>query len=140
MADNADDMVTLTSTDQDSDGPDQSGATTSDTEDIVITDNREGGVYEATVGGRTAAGLVYNQVGHRVVLLAASVLPEFRGQGVASKLIGGVLDELRRQGKTATVSCPFTAAFVNAHPEYADVLDPELPGSHTTTPGQGRGH
>ena len=138
MTDNTEDMITLSSTDQDSDGPNQTGATAPDTDDIVITDNREGGVYEATIGGRTAAGLVYNQVGHRVVLMAASVLPEFRGKGVAGKLIGGVLDELRRQGKTATVSCPFTAAFIEAHPEYADVLDPRFPGSHTTAPGQGR--
>lgn len=138
MADNAEDMITLTNAEQDSGGSNQSGATAPDTEDLVITDNREGGVYEAMIGGRTAAGLVYSQVGHRVVLMAASVLPDFRGKGVAGKLIGGVLDELRRQGKTATVSCPFTAAFVKAHPEYADVLDPRFPGSHTTAPGQGR--
>jgi hypothetical protein len=85
MAADAQDMITLTSTEDDSGGPNRSGATTSDTEDIVITDNPEAGVYEATVGGRTAAGLVYNQVGHRVVLMAASVLPEFRGRQQAHR-------------------------------------------------------
>ncbi|MEN3616094.1 hypothetical protein AAH979_42325 [Plantactinospora sp. ZYX-F-223] len=49
-------------------------------EDIVITDNSELSVYEATIGSRRAAGLVYNKVGNRVVLMATSVLPEFRGE------------------------------------------------------------
>jgi predicted GNAT family acetyltransferase len=138
MADNGEDMITLTSAEHDSDEPNLSGATAPGSEDVVITDNRDLGVYEATIGGRTAAGLVYHQAGNRITLMATSVLPEFRGKGVAGKLISGVLDELRRQGKTATVTCPFTTAFVNSHPEYADVLDPSSRGSHTT--GEGRGH
>jgi len=138
MADNAEDMITLTNAEQDTGDPNQSGATAPDGEDLVITDNSELGIYEATMGGRTAAGLVYNKVGNRVILMATSVLPEFRGKGVANRLIGSVLDELRTQGKTATVTCPFATAFVNAHPEYADVLDPAFPGSHTA--GHGRGH
>lgn len=136
MAGNAEDMITLTSAEQDLGGSNPSGATAPDVEDLVITDNSERGIYEAAIGGRTAAGLVYSNVGSRVVLLATSVFPEFRGKGVAARLIGGVLDELRMQGKTATVTCPFGAAFVNAHPEYADVLDPAFPRSHTA----GHGH
>jgi predicted GNAT family acetyltransferase len=136
MAGNAEDMITLTSAEQDLGGSNLSGATAPDVEDLVITDNSELGIYEAAIGGRTAAGLVYSKVGSRVVLMATSVFPEFRGKGVAARLIGGVLDELRMQGKTATVTCPFGAAFVNAHPEYADVLDPAFPRSHTA----GHGH
>lgn len=139
MADNAEDMITLSSADQDSVGPSVSGTTAPGTDGITITDNSDLSTYEATIGGQTAAGLVYNNAGNRVILMATSVLPEFRGKGVAARLIGGVLDELRRQGKTATITCPFTAAFVNAHPEYADVLDPAFPGSHTAAPGHGRG-
>ncbi|MEH0932307.1 GNAT family N-acetyltransferase [Micromonospora sp. CPCC 205558] len=136
MASNTEDMVTLTSAEQDSGVSTRSAATSPDAEDFVITNNSAGGIYEATVGGRTAAGLVYSEVGSRVILSATSVFPEFRGKGVASRLLGGVLDELRRQGKTAAVTCPFAAAFVDDHPEYADVLDPAYPRSH---PPQ-RGH
>lgn len=136
MAGNAENMITLTSAEQDLGGANLSGATAPDAEELVITDNSELGIYEAAIGGRTAAGLVYSKVGSRVILLATSVFPEFRGKGVAARLIGGVLDELRMQGKTATVTCPFAAAFVNAHPEYADVLDPAFPRSHTA----GHGH
>ncbi|MEV4543316.1 GNAT family N-acetyltransferase [Micromonospora echinaurantiaca] len=136
MANTAEEMITLTSAEQDSGGSNLSGATAPDAEDLVITNDSARGIYEATIGGRTAAGLVYNEVGSRVILLATSVLPEFRGKGVAARLIGGVLDELRLQGKTATVTCPFATAFVDAHPEYADVLDPAFPRSHAA----GHGH
>lgn len=136
MAGNAEDMITLSGVEQDLGDSNLSGATAPDAEDLVITDNSELGIYEAAIGGRTVAGLVYNKVGSRVILMATSVYPEFRGKGVAARLLGGVLDELRMQGKTATVTCPFAAAFVNGHPEYADVLDPVLPGPHTA----GHGH
>lgn len=135
MASNADDMVTLTGAEQDVGGSNPSEATAPDAEELVITDNSELGIYEATIGGRTAAGLIYNTVGNRVTLLATSVLPEFRGKGLAARLTGAVLDELRMQGKTATIMCPFAAAFVNAHPEYADVLDPAFSGPHTARHG-----
>lgn len=136
MAGNAEDMITLTSAEHDLGGSNLSGATGPDAEDLVITNNSALGIYEASIGGRTAAGLVYSKVGSRVVLLATSVLPEFRGKGIAARLIGGVLNELRMQGKTATVTCPFAAAFVNAHPDYADVLDPAFPRSNAA----GHGH
>ncbi|KAB1926835.1 GNAT family N-acetyltransferase [Micromonospora noduli] len=129
MANNTEDMITLTSAEQDSGGSNLSVATPAGAEDFVITNNTASGIYEAAIGGRTAAGLVYSMVGSRVILSATSVFPEFRGKGVASRLIGGVLDELRMQGKTATVTCPFAAAFVGAHPEYADVLDLAFPRS-----------
>ncbi|MEU4475574.1 GNAT family N-acetyltransferase [Micromonospora sp. NPDC023888] len=136
MADNAEDMITLTSAEHDVAGSNLSGASGPEAEEIVITDNSALGIYEATIGGQSAAGLVYSKVGSRVVLMGTSVLPEFRGKGVASRLIGGVLDELRKRGRTATVTCPFAAAFVTAHPDYADVLDPAFPRSNTA----GRGH
>lgn len=135
MANNTGETITLTSAEQDSGGSNLSVATPAGAEDLVITNNTASGIYEAAIGGRTAAGLVYSMVGSRVILSATSVFPEFRGKGVASRLIGGVLDELRMQGKTATLTCPFAAAFVSAHPEYADVLDLASP-----RPDPAKGH
>ncbi|MFF5292067.1 GNAT family N-acetyltransferase [Paractinoplanes globisporus] len=125
-------MITLTSAEQDEADSSLSGATAPDVDGLVITDNSELSTFEATIGGRTAAGLVYSKVGNRVVLMATSVLPEFRGRGLAARVIGGVLDQLRRQGRTATITCPFATAFVKSHPEYADVLNPDTPASHTS--------
>ena len=79
--------------------------------------------------GKLAAGLLYSRTGDRVLLLATSVFPEFRGKGVAARLLGGVLDSLRKDNMTATVSCPFAAAYIRAHPEYADIVDARFPGN-----------
>ncbi|WP_022887392.1 GNAT family N-acetyltransferase [Glaciibacter superstes] len=135
MAGNAEGMVTLTGTEQDGADMDLSVATTPDAEDLIIIEDSDVGIYEATLGGVTVAGVVYSKTGSRVTLLATSVFPEFRGRGIAARLLGGVLDKLRAQGETVTVTCPFAAEFVSAHPEYADVRDSAIPGNSTARRG-----
>ncbi len=129
MAGNVEGMVTLTGTDQDEAATEQAATTGSGPGDLTITENSDVGIYEATRDGITVAGVVYSRTGNRVTLLATSVFPEFRGQGIAGALLGGVLDKLRKEGATATLSCPFAVEFVNAHPEYAQVIDSAAPGS-----------
>ncbi|MHA6694860.1 GNAT family N-acetyltransferase [Homoserinimonas sp. A520] len=131
MADNAEGMVTLTGLDQDGADTDPSAPTTPDMEDLIITENSEVGIYEATLKGVTVAGVVYSKTGSHITLLATSVFPEFRGRGIAARLLGGVLDRLRAQGESVTITCPFAAAFVSAHPEYADFRDSAIPGNTT---------
>jgi predicted GNAT family acetyltransferase len=121
MTSDSDGMVTLTGSAQD-DTERELAAPVEQTDDLVITDNSETGVYEAALGGRTVAGAVYHRAGDRVTLLATSVFPEFRGRGIAARLLGGVFDRLRAEGATVTVTCPFTTAFLKAHPEYADLV------------------
>lgn len=115
-------MIVLTATDVDgtdtAQAPDAAGAT-----GLTIKKNAAASTYEAVLEGRTVAGVVYQESGNRVTLLATSVFPEFRGKGVAGALLRSVLDELRTQGKSVSVSCPFTTAFVADHPEYADFVD-----------------
>jgi predicted GNAT family acetyltransferase len=95
---------------------------------LVVSDIEDRGIYEATLGGVVAAGVVYARDGRRVTLLATSVFPQFRSQGVAAAVLTRVLDGIRRRGETVTVTCPFTARFLESHPEYGDLIDPDLPG------------
>ncbi|MCB8044284.1 hypothetical protein JM654_08690 [Microbacterium oxydans] len=76
----------MTATDADTDLP---AASSDAVEDFVITENVESELYEATVNGKLAAGLLYSRTGDRVLLLATPVFPEFRGKGVAARLAGG---------------------------------------------------
>lgn len=124
-----DDMVTLVGTDQVTEELASSAPNAFGPGKVVVTDNREASVFELRIDGQTAAGLLYKKSGRRVTLLATSVFPEFRGRGIAGALIGQVLDMLRAERRTVTLSCPFAMAFVRSHPEYADVLDPDLPGN-----------
>ena len=95
---------------------------TSGGDEFTITKKPDVGIYEAALDGVTVAGVVYSRVGKHVTLLATSVFPEFRGKGIAARLLSGVLDELRASGDRVTVSCPFATAFARSHPEYADVI------------------
>jgi predicted GNAT family acetyltransferase len=111
-------MVTLRGTDQVLGELDSSRTADSLAEVTNITNDESASVYELRVEDRTVAGLVYAETGNRVTLLATSVFPEFRGKGLAGKLLGGVLDKLRTEGRTVTLTCPFATAFVHSHPEY----------------------
>jgi len=136
MERNDEGMITLTDTDQVTEELGNPTNSAAGVGRVVVTDDMVADAFELAVDGRTAAGLLYSTAGTRVTLLATSVFPQFRGQGLASKLIGDVLDTLRTQGRTATLTCPFTIAFVASHPEYADVVDPVHPGAARRHGGQ----
>ncbi|MFJ9761703.1 GNAT family N-acetyltransferase [Streptomyces sp. NPDC101149] len=97
--------------------------------DFAVVDNKETSVYEGIVGDHEVAGLAYNVAGDsRLVLLAVSVFPEFRRQGIGTELIRRVLDDVRAQGKTVTIMCPIVLTFIENHPVYADLIDLKHPG------------
>ena len=135
MESNQESMVTLTGSDQVVRELAHPATGAIEAEKVTITDNKKTGVYELWVDGQTAAGLLYNEAGTRVTILATAVFPKFRGKGIAGNLLGGVLDLLRAEGRTATLTCPFATAFVHSHPQYADVVDPTFPGNARS--GQG---
>jgi predicted GNAT family acetyltransferase len=86
--------------------------------------------FDAIVGDTELGSLTYDLVDgeDRLVLLATSVFPEFRNQGIATELIGRVLDAVRQQGKTVTIFCPIVRTFIDNNPAYADLVNPEHPG------------
>jgi predicted GNAT family acetyltransferase len=97
--------------------------------DFAVVNDEKAGIYEAIVGDREIAGLSYNVADDdRLVLLAISVFPEFRKQGIATELIRRVLDDVRAQGKTVTIMCPIVRTFIENNHEYAGLVDSKHPG------------
>ncbi|MEV0159647.1 GNAT family N-acetyltransferase [Nonomuraea fuscirosea] len=97
--------------------------------DFAVVNDEKSGIYEAVLGDREIAGLPYHVAGDdRLVLLATSVFPEYREQGVATELIRRVLDDVRAQNRTVTIMCPVVRTFIDHNPEYTDLIDPEHPG------------
>jgi len=97
--------------------------------DFDVINDEKSGIYKAITGATEIAGMPYNVAGaDRLVLLATAVIPEFRNQGVATRLIRRVLDDVRARGKTITIVCPIVRHFIERNPEYADLVDPEHPG------------
>ena len=82
----------------------------------------------ATAGGRELAILRFDEAGGRVVILTTTVVPEFRGRGIATALIADALDDFRDRGLRITVYCQVVAAFMAGNQQYSDLLDPERPG------------
>ena len=48
--------------------------------------------------------------------------PALRGRGVAGRLIHGALTTARTRGLKVVAQCPFVAAHIARHPEFADLL------------------
>ena len=53
--------------------------------------------------------------------------PAFEGQGLASKLVAGALDDIRARGLRVHVTCPYILGWLPKHPEYHDLLAPDRP-------------
>lgn len=85
-------------------------------------------VYAAIVDGRQIASFRYAFVNSRIIVLTTTVVPEFRGRGIAADLIADALDDIREQGLRITVRCPVVAAFIAENLQFADLIAPEADG------------
>ena len=85
-------------------------------------------VYAATLSGRQIADIRYDEVDGRVIVLKTTVVPEFRGRGIAEQLAAYALDDIRARGMHVTVYCPFVTTFMMGNRQFADLLDPQYPG------------
>jgi len=85
-------------------------------------------VYAATIGDLEVANIRFDEEEGRIVLITTTVVPEFRGRGIATDLIADALDDLRARSERITVLCPVVAAFMKGNSQYADLVDAEHPG------------
>jgi hypothetical protein len=89
---------------------------------VTVQDNPEYRRYEAFVDGALAGHTEYFPRADHFVFPHTVVDPEFGGQGVASTLIAAALDDMRAKGKLIEPLCPFVRAFIDKHPDYADLV------------------
>ena len=78
--------------------------------------------YELFVGETLASLADYHVEGKRVVIFHTETRDDFRGQGLAAKLVQWALDDIRSRGMTVEPACWFVADFIDDHPEYRDLL------------------
>ena len=84
---------------------------------LVVSDNPVISRFEMP-SGDTMAFVEYRRAGDRIVLTHTEVPEALSGQGVGSKLVVGVLDQIRSQGSMVVAECEFVAAFIRRHPGY----------------------
>jgi predicted GNAT family acetyltransferase len=63
----------------------------------------------------------YRRDGGILTVLHTEVPAALNGRGIGSALVRGVLDLARAQGLKVRPLCPFVAAYIAKHPEYADL-------------------
>ena len=78
--------------------------------------------YAITVDGIVAGFTEAVENGDVVTFPHTLILDQFEGQGLASELVTGALDDVRVRGKRAVVTCEYVSAFIEKHPDYADLL------------------
>ena len=86
-----------------------------------IINNKAKHRYELDVDGHIAA-TYYTLADGVITFVHTEVPPELAGKGVGSKLIKGALDQVRSERLQVIAQCPFVKAYIEKHPEYADLL------------------
>ena len=96
--------------------------------ELDVRDNMESLCYDALIDGEVIGTVVYEYSGPRIVFLHTIVDPEFRGRGIGTALVAAALDDVRARDLKLSNYCAFVSAFIGAHPQYADLIDPSRPG------------
>jgi predicted GNAT family acetyltransferase len=87
--------------------------------EFEITRNDERARYEVRSGDDLLGFAMYREEPGRVVFTHTVVKPEHEGQGIGTELARHVVEATIADGLTIVPECPFIAAFLEEHPEYA---------------------
>lgn len=90
--------------------------------EVTVVHSAQESRFEAHVNGAPAGVLVYEQVGSTLNLVHTEVDPSYQGQGVASRLVAGTLDQLRDSEHRVTASCPYVRRWLERHEDYRDLV------------------
>ena len=87
----------------------------------AVRDNADRHRFELDTDGHVAFSN-YRRDGDTLTVLHTEVPAALNGRGIGSALVCGLLDLARGQGSKIRPLCPFVAAYIARHPEYADLL------------------
>ena len=89
---------------------------------LTVTDNPEAKRYEGRAGGDVVGVVEYHLQPGLLTILHTEVAKDFEGEGVGSQLLGATLDDVRARGHKVLAVCPFARAYLQRHPEHADLV------------------
>jgi hypothetical protein len=88
---------------------------------VTVTDNAAAARFEIDVDGEVAGYAEYRRREGVVTFTHTVVDPAYEGRGVGSALVRGALDAVRAEGARVLAQCPFVRAWIERHPDYADL-------------------
>jgi len=87
-----------------------------------LSDNASARRFEMPVDGHVAF-VTYRRDANGVISLDHAEVPSaLEGKGVGSRLVRATLDHVRGEGLKVVPRCSFVRAYIERHPEYADLL------------------
>lgn len=89
--------------------------------EMPIRHNPELNRFEVVVETQTAV-VEYRRRDDKIFLVHTLVPPVVEGKGVGTALAKYALDYARENSLRVVPSCPFIAAYIESHPEYADLV------------------
>ncbi|HEY5880542.1 MAG TPA: GNAT family N-acetyltransferase [Nakamurella sp.] len=89
---------------------------------ITVVDNPDDNRFEIHVGDALAGFTEYRTRGERYSFVHTEIGDEFGGRGLASRLIGDALDEMRARNATVLPYCPFVKRYIQRHKDYQDLV------------------
>jgi predicted GNAT family acetyltransferase len=90
--------------------------------DLPITHDDASHRFEAVVDGHEGH-VEYTLHGDVMEILHTIVPPELGGRGIAGQLTVAALGYARSHGLKVRPTCPYAAAYIQRHREYADLLE-----------------
>lgn len=91
--------------------------------ELTININDEDDVFFALdEDGQIAGQMMYYIHNGYYDIFHTEVSPGYEGKGVASKMVSMVLDIIRGKNMKVYARCPYTASFLEKHPEYDDII------------------
>jgi uncharacterized protein len=89
---------------------------------VLVEDNPARRRFEILVDGSLAGFAAYNVRQDTIVFTHTEIDPRFRDKGVGGALVRGALDQVRERGDRVVAKCPFVSAYIERHPQYAELL------------------
>jgi len=90
--------------------------------EIEVRNNSEKSRYELILGAEVVGVAEYRQEGDTLVFPHTQVKSSLRGRGMGARLVQAALDDVRAKGHRVVPRCWYVAEFIDANPEYQDLL------------------
>jgi predicted GNAT family acetyltransferase len=87
-----------------------------------VSNNENETRFEIQLDGELAGFLLYRRHPTQIALVHTEIFTSFQGHGLASELIGSVLDTARELRLEVLPVCPFVQDYIRKHPDYLDLV------------------
>jgi predicted GNAT family acetyltransferase len=95
-----------------------------DLEKLEVTHNEANHTFEVWIDGYLSK-LDYIQDDKNFVITHVGVNPQFRGQGLAGKIVEAGLEYAKQNSLRVVPMCSYAAAFIRRHPQYLELTSQE---------------